>query len=325
VVEACSGLRYMIAALALGLVFIHLNFQRQRTRLSFMLLVLLVPVVANGVRAFLIVLIGHWSDMRLATGIDHLLYGWLFFGLVMGLLFWLGRRWREPWPASASSPVPPAAPAPQRCALTAFSLNCALIVVFPYVAARFDPAAANACTPPDQARMPAPPPGWRSAALSPLDWRPLHRGCFSYGETRYRGAGRSATLHLTRYQLQAQDADLLAVVTREREAGKPLWREMPAIERRVHAGTASVWVQQFTLESENGKLLAWRWYVQSGHQTARPEMVKLLLAASKLTRGTQAAEEIILTAPYEEDPAAAASTLQSLLPALTPELAHAGD
>jgi len=320
VVEACSGLRYMIAALALGLVYVHLNYQRLRTRLRFMLLVLTVPVVANGARAFLIVLIGHWSGMRLATGIDHLLYGWLFFGLVMGLLFWIGSRWRESI-ASVPSRHPTATHSgPILHSLAAFGVVCTLIIAGPYAAAQFNPAAPGACQQAGDLRMPPAPPGWRVAGLNPADWRPLHRGCFSYGEARYLDSARNATLHLTRYRLQAQGADLLSAVTREREAGKPLWREMPATAHLVQVGTASLWVQQFSIESEGGKLLAWRWYIQSGHQTTRPEMVKLLLAASKLARGAQAASEIVLTTPYDEDPAVAASSLQALLVAVLPEL-----
>ncbi len=95
VVEACSGLRYLIAALALGALYAHVHFHSTRRRLAVMAAALLVPILANGVRAYLIVMLGHLSNMRLAVGVDHLIYGWLFFGLVVLLLFWLAARWRE--------------------------------------------------------------------------------------------------------------------------------------------------------------------------------------------------------------------------------------
>jgi hypothetical protein len=56
---------------------------------------MIVPVIANGLRAYMIVMIGHLSSMQLATGVDHIIYGWLFFGLVMFLMFWIGSYWRE--------------------------------------------------------------------------------------------------------------------------------------------------------------------------------------------------------------------------------------
>ena len=54
-----------------------------------------MPIFANFLRAYMIVMIGHLSSMKLAVGVDHFIYGWVFFGVVIGLLFWLGSFWRE--------------------------------------------------------------------------------------------------------------------------------------------------------------------------------------------------------------------------------------
>src|SRR5690606_32354628 len=104
VVEACSGLRYLIASLALGVLYAYLQFRTLRYRLAFVALAILVPIVANWVRAYGIVMLGHVSNMKIAAGADHLIYGWVFFGMVMALLFWIGSRWREPaLPVTASA------------------------------------------------------------------------------------------------------------------------------------------------------------------------------------------------------------------------------
>ena len=54
-----------------------------------------MPIVANWLRAYMIVMIGHLSNNKLAVGVDHIIYGWVFFGLVMLLLFWVGSFWQE--------------------------------------------------------------------------------------------------------------------------------------------------------------------------------------------------------------------------------------
>jgi exosortase A len=95
VVEACSGLRYLIASITLGLLYAYLTYSSLLRRSLFVLASVLVPIVANWVRAYMIVMIGHLSGMKYAAGVDHLLYGWVFFGLVMLMLFWIGSRWRE--------------------------------------------------------------------------------------------------------------------------------------------------------------------------------------------------------------------------------------
>ncbi len=96
VAEACSGLRYLIASVALGFLYAYLTYRSVWRRLAFIALSVVMPIVANGVRAYGIVMIAHLSDMKYATGVDHLIYGWLFFGLVVLLMFWIGSFWREP-------------------------------------------------------------------------------------------------------------------------------------------------------------------------------------------------------------------------------------
>lgn len=95
VVEACSGVRYIIASVVLGVLYAFLNYRSVRKQLIFILVSLVVPILANGVRAYIIVMIGHLSNMELATGVDHLVYGWVFFGVVMLILFALGAIWRD--------------------------------------------------------------------------------------------------------------------------------------------------------------------------------------------------------------------------------------
>lgn len=96
VVEACSGIRYLIASLTVGTLFAYLSFTSFKKRILFILLSILVPVVANWMRAYLIVLLGHISGNKIATGVDHLIYGWIFFGIIIISMFAIGMRWSEP-------------------------------------------------------------------------------------------------------------------------------------------------------------------------------------------------------------------------------------
>ncbi len=104
VVEACSGLRYVIAAGLLSTLFAYLNFVRLHKRVLFIVVALVIAVVANWIRAYLIVMIGHLSGMRLGVGEDHVWYGWLFFGITMFAVFWMGARWQDAESARTVSP-----------------------------------------------------------------------------------------------------------------------------------------------------------------------------------------------------------------------------
>ncbi len=103
VVEACSGIRYIIASVTVGTLFAYLNYVSLRRRLIFIALSFIVPVFANWLRAYMIVMIGHFSGNTLAVGVDHLIYGWVFFGIVIMAMFAIGARWSEVAPAGTSA------------------------------------------------------------------------------------------------------------------------------------------------------------------------------------------------------------------------------
>lgn len=96
VAVACSGIRYLIASFTLGTLFAYLNYQSNKKRLIFILFAIALPLLANGIRAYGIVMIAYLSDMKYATGVDHLIYGWLFFGLVIFVMFAVGSIWSDP-------------------------------------------------------------------------------------------------------------------------------------------------------------------------------------------------------------------------------------
>lgn len=104
VAEACSGIRYLIAGVALATLFAYLNFQSLWRRLAYVVVAAFLVIAANGLRAYGIIMLAYLSDMTMAVGVDHLLYGWLFFGIVIALIFWLGTIWSK----KAGEALPPA-------------------------------------------------------------------------------------------------------------------------------------------------------------------------------------------------------------------------
>jgi exosortase A len=96
VVDACSGLRYVIASAVLACLFCYLNFRTWRKRIIFFVTCMVLSVVANWIRAYSVVLVGHFSNMRYGTGEDHVWFGWVFYGLLMGIIFWVGSKYADP-------------------------------------------------------------------------------------------------------------------------------------------------------------------------------------------------------------------------------------
>lgn len=96
VAEACSGLRFLVASIAISVLFAYLHYNKTFKQVSFVIFMAVMSIFANGVRAFMLVYIGEKSNMRFGFGADHYLYGWLFFGLVLLAGFWLGARFADP-------------------------------------------------------------------------------------------------------------------------------------------------------------------------------------------------------------------------------------
>jgi exosortase A len=109
VAEACAGLRFLIAAIAFGALYAASIYRSPGRRVIFVIISIIVPIVANGIRALGIVMLGHVLGSAEAGAVDHVLYGWIFFSLVILLLVVLGLPFREdqtqPMAQPASQPV----------------------------------------------------------------------------------------------------------------------------------------------------------------------------------------------------------------------------
>ncbi|WP_158295545.1 exosortase A [Crenalkalicoccus roseus] len=145
VAEACAGLRFIIAALAFGALYALVMFRSPGRRIVVMVLAVTVPVLANGLRALGIVVLGSYLGSAEAAAADHVIYGWGFFSVVMLLLILAGLPFRED---AAPSPRPDAAwpvRAPRRAALAgAAGLALALAAAGPALAGVLDPAGGQA-------------------------------------------------------------------------------------------------------------------------------------------------------------------------------------
>ncbi len=92
VAEACSGVKFLVAMIALGVLVAQTCFERWSRRIAFMAACIAVPIIANGVRAWGTIYIAQSQGIEFAAGFDHIFYGWVFFAIVVALI--LGVGWR---------------------------------------------------------------------------------------------------------------------------------------------------------------------------------------------------------------------------------------
>ncbi len=92
IAEACSGVKFLVAMLAFGALAANLCFVGWRRRAVFLLACVVVPILANGVRAWGTVYVAQSMGAAYAGGVDHIIYGWVFFAVVIAAI--IGGAWR---------------------------------------------------------------------------------------------------------------------------------------------------------------------------------------------------------------------------------------
>jgi exosortase A len=127
VAEACAGLRFLIATVALGVLFAHLTYRSWWKIAAFLVACVVVPLVGNGLRCLGIIVLAYLTNNEVAVGADHLVYGWFFNMAILLFLFWAGLRFRDPQEDRAiAEPAGASPPAGRTVALTALAAALAI-------------------------------------------------------------------------------------------------------------------------------------------------------------------------------------------------------
>lgn len=101
VAEECSGVKFLIAMIALGTLVAWTSFGSGPRGVGFVLFAAATSIVANGVRAWATIFIAQYVGAERAGGFDHIVYGWLFFAIVIALVLAVAWRFFDRDPADA--------------------------------------------------------------------------------------------------------------------------------------------------------------------------------------------------------------------------------
>ena len=313
VAETCSGSRYLYAAVMLGCLYAWIIYRRWTRRLGFLLASVVVPIVANGVRAYGLVLLGYLSDHTIAAGVDHVLYGWLFFGLVMFLLLGVGCRWREPSHETVSTLAPVQTHgrpcSAQQLGLTA-ACGVSLLAVAPFVAQVMSHRSASPLM--VQAVAPQVSPPWQPLAEVPEAWTPHFVGAHAHIFQSYTSGMRPVSLSVAYYASQRQGAE--AINADNRLVDGKTWVRIAEGRTKAVVGGHTIQVRTTRIRSGQGDTrLIWSWTWVAGKFTSSPYQAKILQVKARLLGGPQGAAVIALGTEDNVDGTEATDTLQAFL------------
>ncbi len=307
VVEACSGVRYLIASFMVGTLFAYLNYQSTRKRVVFILFSLAVPIVANWLRAYMIVMIAHLSGNKLAAGVDHLIYGWVFFGIVILIMFMVGARWAEPNADDApAAPVRAAASPAARPPIGVALAIVALLAATQAVAWRLDRIETTA-TPvlvlPDVGGYTSEP-----DTGAATDWVPAYANPSAIAQRSYRAAsGEPLRVWIGYYRGQGYDRKLVTSTNLLVGPDTPNWAQVAGGATTVDTPdgpvtlrTAELRIAALLAGGSARRLRVWQTYWVGGEYIAGDARARLQLAINRLLGRGDDGAVIIVSTPIVE-------------------------
>lgn len=317
VAKECSGIRYQIAMLAVGLLVAHLFFRSLTRRVLCVIAALAVPIVANWVRATGIIWLVVSTQGRHGTDIDHIIYGFWFFAFLMIIFILICRQFAEDFEMGGAD-MAAARPMPASNKFLQMSLGLplaglALAFLVPFYAAYVDGAAGK-----DGATSLAAPTvsaSWH-VQLQREDWKPVFTGLSQDYLGRYEKGGAEVDLYLGLYRNQVEGAELISWANTF-ESGD--WRAAGAkgtAKMELSNGTVRAAYMRLMLHERQRLVVYWYWV--DGKLTSDPRSAKLYTALSKLFNRNHAAAVIAVSTDYAGDVDVALERIQQFILAARP-------
>lgn len=319
VAKACSGINYLIATLAVGTVFAYLRYRSPLRRTFFMLLAILVPLIANGLRAYGIVMIAHLSNYKYAVGIDHYIYGWVFFGIVIFILFAIGNRFSDEAGIDDSvyTFTTKEATGPDNNSASKLFVFCTLVVL-----ATFSANSWVSSTPRlDENYALSSGELWELTNDIGFDLMPSYAGKPKLLAGLYKSTedDEQVKLHMAIYLDIERHGELenLANIVYDEE----YWQRISGPNLvTAYDGEKSAVLEEYTLRHNEQEYIVWTWYDVAGKKLINPSDVKLAITSARIKRSYGGGAQVSIATTLESSKKLSQDKLQHFLRELQPSL-----
>ena len=317
--DGCSGMNYFIVGTTIASIYAYLGPRSWRLAAISLCLGILLSVIANWVRVYGVILIGHFTDMQSPIVNNHGTFGWFIFAGAMILFYLVMARLfpdeRFLKPKKADDPTSDlSGDGLSNSNLGDFGLATALVAVSLLIALQLG-GLTNWLLASDNPLAALSLPQEASSTLQPNRWKPRVHGATDIKSTTIG----SVSLDVARFD-RASSAAL--VQDDEVWADGKVWRMLDwRIENQ--SGTP---VQRLDLRSNNKRVLVWTWYGVDQYQSAGRTTIRLRQAMSRYF-GSGTGYVVILSvncqlADCADGEAALEDFMRTTSPALMPQIAE---
>lgn len=287
VAEACAGLRFLIATIAVGALFAYFTYSKWTKIVLFMIACVIVPIIGNGFRALGIVLLAHFSNNTIAVGADHLVYGWGFSVVLLGILMYVGTKFADEVKSENTAPMPAVRARPPH--ILPLTVLAALISVS--VVPAFAAWQANSAGTINVTSFSTPPAiqGWSVGQVS-RDWAPGYQSPDAKLEFAMRDANPFSPpvdVFVDYYMDEAEGHNLISSANKMWD--EDVWHPIIQDSKKALIGGEAVQFRELQIGSGGISRLVWWTYATAGQYTTSGIQVKLHRVRAALMGGRGAA------------------------------------
>jgi exosortase len=273
VAESCAGLNFLLAGLSLGAIYALLFVRDWRIQLRLVVVAAALSIVSNWIRVLGLVIIGHVTEMQSSLMGDHLVYGWIIFGLSMLIFGALAQRIekRDPSLNRHDEPAPDAVvPATASSGSALFWLTTAAAISGPTLllllktsySAAVSPASTPSISPMSQ---------WVATTGSRSDWTPSLEGFSRHSRQHLHSGERVVQIDRYIFGTTTQHAEMISSDNR-------IAPDSLVLAERILGPLDDSFRNVREVVVSDGQMLRviWTWYRAGGSETPMGTRAKLL-------------------------------------------------
>lgn len=301
--EACSGLRYFLAALTLGALYGYLNYVSFRARVFVLLVAAGAAVLANMLRVFIVVYLAYKTDMQHPFVHDHLYLGWYLFGGLVVVLLIIDAQLHRSRLHSSNSATDAAVIKQVPCNKGKSQFMASILVAAIIVSAgpgfifwiSKQPQSDGF---PVKIELPPTALEWTYMEAGEDSWNPLYRGAIAHKMAFYDKNNREIYLYLGMYPTQRQGEELINDLNKISD--DKIWRIMYQRAKVYNVNGHQV-LEQLLERSDGTQRLVWYWYRVAGQNTVNKYQAKVLQVLGML-KGMRQASIVAIAAKLDGEP-----------------------
>jgi len=309
VAEACSGIRYLIASIVIGVLVAGVAYRSWKRRIIFLVFSALFPIIANALRAYGIAALAYLSGNAIATGVDHIVYGFIFFSLITVILISVALHWYEP-----RTPTPVTRPGPWRAEPVGSATIILALVAVVMVAGSATSLAGflwSKSATVAAARPLSPPAGWERTDNFDEDWAPNPEPVQARSVESF--TSDSGSVSLCAITFSGDRRGVVLINTSNLTGSSGAWSVLGSDLRTVMTRSGPVRISEYVIARGGQRRLVWLWYSIGDHLTANPYRLRAIQALDRLVSRPTEVTLTAVAAPFQDDPSAAARMLSDFV------------